>query len=187
MRELIRTEQLSSGVTTIYVTHDQEEAMSLADRIVVMAGGNIQQVGTPAEVYDRPQHMFVATFVGSPGMNLVPGRLAGVNGALQFVSERGQVQLDVPLDATRETPSTSTTTIGIRCEHVHEHPDGPIRGRVLSEEYLGNARIVHVDAECGRLVVRTDAARSRSPGSEIRLSFDPSEISVFDGTTEARL
>ena len=187
MRELIRTEQLSSGVTTIYVTHDQEEAMSLADRIVVMAGGNIQQVGTPAEVYDRPQHTFVATFVGSPGMNLVPGHLTGTNGALQFVSERGHVELKVPLEAARETPAAAAATLGIRCEHVHEQPDGPIRGRVLSEEYLGNARIVHVDAECGRLVVRTDAGRSRTPGSDIRLSFDASQISVFDGVTEARL
>ena len=79
MRELIRTEQLASGVTTIYVTHDQEEAMSLADRIVVMDGGRIRQVGTPAEVYDRPSDLFVASFVGSPGMNFIPGEVAGAS------------------------------------------------------------------------------------------------------------
>jgi multiple sugar transport system ATP-binding protein len=82
MRELIRRQQIELGVTTIYVTHDQEEAMSLGDRIVVMEDGRIRQAGTPGQVYDEPEDLFVADFVGSPGMNLVAGKLE--DGLLQL-------------------------------------------------------------------------------------------------------
>lgn len=161
--------------------------MSLADRIVVMAGGRIRQVGTPAEVYDRPADLFVASFVGSPGMNFIPCEVAGVNGKLQLVSERGKVRLDVPLEMANRAPTTKSATLGVRCEHVHEDPEGPIVGRVLTEEYMGNARMVHVETECGRLVLRTDAAVKRTLGTECRLRLDGSQISVFDGATEQRL
>ena len=187
MRELIRAEQLASRVTTIYVTHDQEEAMSLADRIVVMAGGRIRQVGTPAEVYDRPSDRFVASFVGSPGMNFIRCRLAGKNGKMQFVSDHGALRFDVPLEMAGHAPPSGNAVLGIRCEHVHEDPEGPVRGRILTEEYLGSARIVHVETECGRLVVRTDPSMARAPGAELRLRVDSSQVSVFDGATEARL
>ncbi len=186
MRELIRAEQLASGVTTIYVTHDQEEAMSLADRIVVMEGGRIRQVGTPAEVYDRPADLFVASFVGSPGMNFIPGEVAGSGGKALFVSEAGQVRVEVPLDGTARV-SSGHATLGIRCEHVHEDAAGTIRGCVVTEEYLGSARNVHIDAACGRIVMRADAAAPYARGSEVRLDLDPSQISLFDGATEERL
>jgi ABC-type sugar transport system ATPase subunit len=186
MRELIRTEQLESGVTTIYVTHDQEEAMSLADRIVVMEGGRIRQVGTPAEVYDRPADLFVASFVGSPGMNFIPGNLAGVGGEATFVSEEGGVRLDVHLEGLARV-SSGRAVLGIRCEHLHEDPQGSIVARVVTEEYLGSGRNVHVEAQCGRLVVRTDAASARALGARLRLRLDAAQISIFDGATEARL
>jgi multiple sugar transport system ATP-binding protein len=187
MRELIRTVQLESKVTTIYVTHDQEEAMSLADRIVVMAKGRIVQVGTPAEVYDRPEDLFVATFVGSPGMNFIRCQIAGMNGKMQLMSERGQIRLDVPLDLTKRAPTTGSTVLGVRCEHIHEDTNGPIQGRVVTEEYFGSARIVHVDTPCGRLVMRSEARAARGLGSELRLRLDSAMVSVFDGATEARL
>ena len=186
MRELIRAEQLASGVTTIYVTHDQEEAMSLADRIVVMEGGRIRQVGTPAEVYDRPADLFVASFVGSPGMNLIPGEVAGVGGQAMFVSEEGRVPLDVLLEQRARVPS-GRAVLGVRCGHVHEDARGPIFARVVTEEYLGSARNVHLEADCGRLVMRTNAASVRALGARLRLRLDASEISLFDGATEARL
>ena len=186
MRELIRTEQLASRVTTIYVTHDQEEAMSLADRIVVMEGGRIRQVGTPADVYDRPADLFVAGFVGSPGMNFIRGELAGSGGRGLFMSGQGRVRLDVPLDASTRV-SSGDATLGIRCEHVHEDAVGPIAGRVVTEEYLGNARNVHVETDCGRLIMRTDASSGRSLGRDVRLRLDPAEISIFDARTEVRL
>jgi multiple sugar transport system ATP-binding protein len=186
MRELIRAEQLASKVTTIYVTHDQEEAMSLADRIVVMEGGRIRQVGTPAEVYDRPADLFVASFVGSPGMNLIPGEVAASGTRASFVSERGGVELDVPLDGSARA-SSDRATLGIRCEHIHEDAAGPIAGRIVTEEYLGNARNVHVDTACGRLVMRSDATGARGRGTNVRLRLDMAQISVFDAATEVRL
>ena len=182
MRELIRAEQTASKVTTIYVTHDQEEAMSLADRIVVMEGGRIRQVGTPAEVYDQPADLFVAAFVGSPGMNFISGRVADGSGGPTFVSEPGQVHIDVPALARR-----GQATLGIRCEHLHEELDGPIVGKVLTEEYLGSASHVHVQTQVGRLVVRAAIGSTRARGSEMRLRLDPSQISVFDAATEKRL
>jgi multiple sugar transport system ATP-binding protein len=186
MRELIRTEQLAARVTTIYVTHDQEEAMSLADRIVVMEGGRIRQVGTPAEVYDRPADLFVASFVGSPGMNFIRGEVAGSGGNGLFVSEQGHLKVEVPLETTTAV-SSGRGTLGIRCEHVHPDAEGPIVGRVVTEEYLGNARNVHVQTDCGRLIMRTDALSEQGLGAEVRLRLDPAQISIFDGATEARL
>ncbi len=182
MRELIRAEQLASGVTTIYVTHDQEEAMSLADRIVVMDGGRIRQVGSPAEIYDRPTDLFVAAFVGSPGMNFVQGQITRDDGQARFVSERGQVSVDVP-GASR----SGHATLGIRCEHIREDPRGAIAGRVVTEEYLGNACNVHIETGCGRLIMRGAAGAPRTLGSEVRLHMDPQHISLFDVSTEVRL
>jgi multiple sugar transport system ATP-binding protein len=185
MRELIRAEQLASRVTTIYVTHDQEEAMSLADRIVVMEGGRIRQIGTPAEIYDRPTDLFVASFVGSPGMNFISGEVAGAGGKGVFMASAGKIRLDVPLELARV--SSGHATLGIRCEHVHEDARGPIVGRVVNEEYLGSARNVHVQTEVGRMVMRTDATSAKVLGAEVRLRLDASQISIFDAATEVRL
>ena len=161
--------------------------MSIADRIVVMAGGRIRQVGTPAEVYDRPADLFVASFVGSPGMNLIRCQVAGRNGKLQLLSEQGQIRLDVPFELAARAPSTASATLGVRCEHVHEDRDGPISGRVLVEEYFGSARLVHVETPCGRLVLRADASRAHALGSQLRLRLDAAQVSIFDAATEARL
>jgi multiple sugar transport system ATP-binding protein len=189
MRELIRTEQLAFKVTTIYVTHDQEEAMSLADRIVIMEAGQIRQVGKPAEVYDRPADLFVANFVGSPGMNFMSGELAvtgGPSGAAKatFLSERGNLKLEVPGSFP---PGRTRATLGIRCEHLRPDAAGPIAGRVVTDEYLGSSRNVHVDTELGRLIMRTEAAGSLARDSQIRLGLAPAHIVVFDAATEVRL
>ncbi|MEP6652461.1 MAG: ABC transporter ATP-binding protein [Myxococcales bacterium] len=214
MRELIRSVQLTSKVTTIYVTHDQEEAMSLADRIVVMEGGRIRQVGTPAEVYDQPADRFVATFVGSPGMNFIAGRVAERDKGPVFLTEQGQVPLPIASGSAapaRTTLHSGQATLGIRCEHVHEDPSGPIAGTVVAEEYLGNASNVHLDTVMGRLIMRAGsswssdaatlpvstsvnggdqparAASTRGTGTELRLRLDAAQMSIFDGATEQRL
>jgi multiple sugar transport system ATP-binding protein len=189
MRELIRGEQRAAGVTTVYVTHDQEEAMSLADRLVVMEGGRIRQIGTPAEVYDHPADLFVATFVGSPSMNLIPGEVArqppddrGDGQAASFISARGQVRIPVP-----RASRAGSATLGIRPEHIHEDPGGSVAGRVVTEEYLGHASNVHLDTDCGRLVMRGGAAETRPRGAALRLRLDPERISIFgDAPTETR-
>ena len=182
MRELIRVEQMASKVTTIYVTHDQEEAMSLADRIVVMDGGRIRQVGTPADVYDRPRDLFVATFVGSPGMNLIPGRVTGDFDRPTFVSDSGHLHIDVSRPA-RE----GSATLGIRCEHIHEESEGPLLGRVLTEEYLGGASHLHLQTQLGRIVMRTASGAARPRGAELRLRLDSAQVAVFDTATQERL
>jgi len=99
MRDFIREQQLESRVTTVYVTHDQEEAMSLADRIVVMRDGEILQAGTPEDVYERPSDLFVANFVGSPGMNFIAGeRKIGIRCEHIRISQRGEIEGTVQLD-----------------------------------------------------------------------------------------
>jgi multiple sugar transport system ATP-binding protein len=182
MRELIRAEQLASKVTTIYVTHDQEEAMSLADRIVVMEGGRIRQVGTPAEVYDRPADLFVARFVGSPGMNFIAGELTEAHESPVFVCKSGAIPIQLPRRA-----GSGQATLGIRCEHVYDDPQGPIQGSVLTQEYLGNASNVYLDTEVGRLVMRTASGSAPARGAKLRLRLDAAQISVFDAATEQRL
>jgi ABC-type sugar transport system ATPase subunit len=186
LRELIRAEQLASKVTTVYVTHDQEEAMSLADRVVILCDGRIRQVGTPADVYDRPADLFAAKFVGSPGMNLIPCQVVGDSGGVQLLSEHGQIPLTVPLGGVARSPTSRSVLLGVRGEHVHEDPDGPIVARVLTEEYLGSARVIHVDTPCGRLVVHAHSRLARGLGSEVRLRLDAAQVSVFDAVTGAR-
>jgi multiple sugar transport system ATP-binding protein len=166
MREFIRAQQLEQQVTTLYVTHDQEEAMSLADRIVVMEGGKICQVGTPGEVYDRPANLFVANFVGSPGMNFIRGRVEGGS----FLTTKKGLAL-----AKSEHPAR---TLGIRSEFVRADANGPISGVVAMDEYLGSHRNIHVDTEDGKVVMRS-SERYRV-GESIRLSFDADHIRLFN-------
>jgi ABC-type sugar transport system ATPase subunit len=182
MREFIRGVQLESKVPTIYVTHDQEEAMSLADRIVVMSAGEIRQVGTPAEVYDRPADLFVANFVGSPGMNFIAGQMQPNGAGAVFVSEAGGVR--IPLGRAARP---GKAVLGIRCEHLRDDPAGPLAGSVVMDEYLGSARIVHVSGEFGRLVMRVPAHVAHGLGASVRLGLDPAHVNVFDPQTEKRL
>jgi ABC-type sugar transport system ATPase subunit len=179
LREFIRARQLELEVTTIYVTHDQEEAMSLADRIVVMEGGKIRQVGRPAEIYDRPRDLFVARFVGSPGMNIVDGELRNEGSRALFVS-RGGAQVEVQTHL-----GSGPATLGIRPEHVHVDPAGTLTGKVVTDEYLGAYRNLHAESELGRLVLRGDAERPYRPGEELRFRLDPAEIVIFDERGQA--
>ena len=110
MCEFLRAQQQELGVTTVYVTHDQEEAMRLADRIVVMEGGRILQAGAPSEVYDEPRSLFVARFVGSPGMNLVPGRVKREGGGLSI--ELRSEEIPAETSPTEELPSLAPTRPG---------------------------------------------------------------------------
>jgi multiple sugar transport system ATP-binding protein len=182
LREFIRAQQLDNKVTTLYVTHDQEEAMSLADRIVVMDAGKICQVGPPAEVYDAPASLFVANFVGSPGMNFMQGEVAAEGGSSAF-HPRG-AHASIPLGRAIRP---GRTTLGVRCEYVRVDGAGPIEGRVTLDEYLGSVRSVHVDTECGRVVMRAGADRKHPVGEKVRLGFDPAHIRVFDAETGVSL
>jgi len=184
--ELIRAQQLELGVTTIYVTHDQEEALRLADRIVVMSAGRILQVGTPAEVYDHPASLFVARFVGSPGMNFVEGELAEEGRLFR----RGALAL--PLD--READGrTGAAVLGVRPEFVTvDEPDSRrsrplLTGEVLVDEFLGASRCLHVATEAGTLVARAPADRESLAGCRVELSVDVRHARLFDPTSEELL
>jgi multiple sugar transport system ATP-binding protein len=156
--EILQLHQ-SLGATMIYVTHDQVEAMTMADRIVVLDKGSIMQVGSPLELYNKPDNLFVAGFIGSPKMNLLGGEKASAHGA---------------------------QTIGIRPEHVRLGGGGAETGRVILAEHLGSDTFLHIDAgPMGRLVARAEGEFSAEPGSEIAFAFDAARIHRFDGAGKA--
>jgi multiple sugar transport system ATP-binding protein len=143
--------------------------MSLADRIVVMNAGTILQDAPPDEVYEKPADLFVANFVGSPGMNFIRGTIED----LHFRASSAAIPLPRPVRA-------GPATLGIRCEHLRIDPMGPLRGRVLIDEFLGSHRTVHIDCSFGNLIIREDASGRRSVGSDVRVWFDPEYLNVFD-------
>jgi multiple sugar transport system ATP-binding protein len=178
MCEFIRTQQLDAKVTTLYVTHDQEEAMSLADRVVVMEGGEIRQVGSPAEVYESPRDLFVANFVGSPGMNLIEGAVHASRAGVVFVPRGPGPEVAVPIAGQHPAGSA---TLGIRPEYVRADDAGILGGHVVLDEYLGSHRYTHVHTPYGRVVMR--AHESHAIGSSLRLSFDLASLHLFDRGT----
>jgi ABC-type sugar transport system ATPase subunit len=171
LREAIRRQQLDTRVTTLYVTHDQEEALSLADVVVVMNEGRIEQTGSPEAVYNRPKSLFVANFVGSPGMNLLAGSIETRDGQASFHSGTTRI----PVSATEHSGDVK---LGIRPEHVHPGTAGPLSGRVSVNEYFGDHVIVHLDTESGSMMARSKA--SLDVGSQVGLTLDSSHICLFD-------
>jgi multiple sugar transport system ATP-binding protein len=134
------------GATTVYVTHDQIEAMAMADRICVMNHAEVLQIGTPTEVYDRPATQFVAGFVGHPPMNFLPAHGAGAG-----VTEVKVSGAWVPVPQQLEGTGLPDAVLGVRPEHVRLGQDGPLRGRVYAVEYTGPRQIVTVETDSGRL------------------------------------
>ncbi|RMG59628.1 MAG: ABC transporter ATP-binding protein, partial [Deltaproteobacteria bacterium] len=147
-RTELKTIQRKFGVTTVYVTHDQVEAMSLGDRIGVMREGKIEQVGTPEEIYDHPANPFVASFIGNPPMNLIAGEIIRESGRYQFVSE--DIKVDIPpevLEASK-IQEPGSVILGFRPETVTlSHPgEGKecINAEVVVVETLGKEKVVHL-------------------------------------------
>ena len=172
--------------TMIYVTHDQIEAMTMGDRIVVMHEGGIRQVGTPLEVYDDPHDAFVAGFIGSPAMNLVDGVTEASDGAVAFQTNG----LDIGLPAGHPAARGGPVTIGIRPEFLDLHPsDGAlaIAGRVEAVEHLGADTIVELATAGPTLVARLMRNDDISYDSDIRLWVDPAKVMAFDQDSGMRL
>ena len=167
------------SATTIYVTHDQLEAMSMADRIAVMNSGLVEQIGTPQEIYDRPATIFVADFIGSPPMNFL--RFDGAIGR----GDRSVRLLDanIAVPEVREDGAHGSLALGVRPEHVTLADDAPIRGRVFGTEYLGTTQIVTVDVEQSRIKARLPARHAIRPGELVGLNFRPERLVIFDATT----
>jgi multiple sugar transport system ATP-binding protein len=166
--------------TTVVVTHDQTEAMSMADTIAVMNRGVIEQLGAPMEVYERPASVFVADFIGSPAMNFLPFEAALSEGA-------DAVQLGlarVPVPALRQHVPPSALLLGIRPEHVRLADDSALRAEVLGTEYLGSRQIVTVATATGAtLRAKVDADAPVSRGDRVGLRFDAAAVSLFDAAS----
>ena len=174
----IRDLQQRLGTTSIYVTHDQMEAMTLADRLVVLNDGAIEQMGRPIDVYDRPDSVFVAEFIGSPPMNLLPGR-AGPDGVVTC----GGVHLGHGGLPARDVK------VGIRPEHLRPDPDGPLKLRVRVVEHLGASVNVHgvlpeTEAE---VIASLSGGALPAPGETLPLSVAPEQLHLFDAETSRRL
>jgi multiple sugar transport system ATP-binding protein len=203
MRAEVARIQHQLGATTIYVTHDQVEAMTMGDRIAIMRSGVLQQTGEPQRVYDRPVNLFVASFIGSPPMNLVEARLDRRNGG--FVARIGEQELSVPPEMTAERPAVEGYTgraiaVGIRPEYVGDASPGAgpggasLRGRVKAIEALGSEVLVHVNVaaepvltdEVRAVAVDVDAAaldQLESDAQEHRTIV----VGVFESSRQTRI
>jgi multiple sugar transport system ATP-binding protein len=176
------------GATMIYVTHDQVEAMTMADKIVVLRSGEVQQIGSPLELYHHPRNVFVATFLGSPRMNLIPATVRKTAATGVTVHADAGFDLHVPVVDDGLTVGEKVT-VGIRPEHLRLDPAGTTTGKVLISERLGALTLVHVQLTTGdKVVVQTDGANRSDSGDEVRLSLEVSHLHVFkeDGVALSR-
>ncbi|MEM7693323.1 MAG: ABC transporter ATP-binding protein [Pseudomonadota bacterium] len=175
MAEELRNLHDRMGATTVYVTHDQLEAMQMGDKIVVMNHGVIEQFGAPQDVYDAPASLFVAEFIGSPAMNILTFEGTVAPGDTTVTLDGAT--LTVP--AQRETAS-GALVYGVRPEHVALVDDGPVRGRIAAVEYLGTTQIVTLDTAAGELKSRTRADVPATVGDTVGLSFAGETVTLFD-------
>jgi multiple sugar transport system ATP-binding protein len=182
MRTEIKELHQRLKTTTIYVTHDQIEAMTMADKIVVMHDGRVEQIGAPLELYDRPDNLFVAGFIGSPAMNMIKGRIR-VNGAASF---EGHAGLNFSLAAADSNNDGRPAVYGVRPEHFLLADDGA-EAEVQVVEPTGSELQV-VAKIGGEDVIAVFRERHQfKPGDKIRLKPDPRLIHLFDETTGKRL
>ena len=164
------------GATMIYVTHDQTEAMTMADRIVVLRAGRIEQVGTPTELYERPANSFVAGFLGAPKINLLKGRVVAREGSEAVVEVAGA---RVPARTTGGAVG-DTVTLGLRPDVVGLSADGPFAASVEVVEELGNVKLIYATLQDGQPVVAELRGRAAPKvGETVRLDFGAGQRHVF--------
>ncbi|WP_114963168.1 ABC transporter ATP-binding protein [Tritonibacter mobilis] len=165
MRREIRRLQRALGFTMVYVTHDQTEAITMADRVVLMNKGQIEQVASPEEIYQRPATPFAARFIGTPPMNLLPPAAFG--------------------EALRGVPET--LRIGVRPEALTESAAGPITAQVKGAEFLGADTLVELNCAGADLLAKLPGTRSLTPGETLRLAVTPDQLHAFDIAQNSRL
>jgi multiple sugar transport system ATP-binding protein len=183
-RTQIAALQQRLGVTTVYVTHDQVEAMTMGDRVAVLKDGVLQQVDTPLNLYDKPKNLFVAGFIGSPAMNLLSAH-----------SKEGRVRIgdyEMPVDRTAASKANGDITIGVRPESwriVGEGEGLPVKVSVVEE--LGADGFVYghsgVEGTPDQVIIRIDARRNHHKGETLYVTTDPHHVHVFDTSSGARL
>jgi len=162
--------------TTVYVTHDQVEAMAMADKIAVMNHGIIEQFGRPQEIYDRPASMFVADFIGSPPMNFLKFQGGLAKGAREVVVQGAAIA--VP--ELREEVAAGEMALGVRPEHIRFDDASKLRGSVYGAEYLGTTQIVSVETQDGIVKARVPADIAVRTGDTVGLSLNAARLSLFE-------
>jgi len=167
------------NATTVYVTHDQLEAMSMADKIAVMNNGVIEQFGTPDEIYQHPATMYVADFIGSPSMNFVRFDQALPAGEASANLADSKIKLPAMLQAAE----AGEKAIGVRPEHLLINDSSTLRGAIYSSEYLGTNQILTIESTHGMLKARLPSNRQFSVGDNVGLEFVTSGLSVFNAQT----
>ncbi|MEM9471382.1 MAG: ABC transporter ATP-binding protein, partial [Pseudomonadota bacterium] len=175
MAEELRALHDRMGATTVYVTHDQLEALQMGDKIVVMNHGVVEQFGQPQDIYDWPATKFVAGFIGSPAMNFLD--FEGMIGAGASSVDLNGHKVTVP--QTRQG-AKGRLTLGVRPEHVHFSDNSGYRGQVIATEYLGTTQIVTLKTPNGDVKARVPSNVPVSVGEHIGLEFDARTLSVFD-------
>jgi len=178
MSEELRNLHDRMNATTVYVTHDQLEAMQMGDKIVVMNHGSVEQFGVPQEIYDWPATKFVAQFIGSPCMNFLDfkGKVAGGQVSVQL--DNAVLNMPELLDG-----ASGDLTFGVRPEHVHLDDAAPYRGKVVATEYLGTTQIITLDTPHGQIKAREDSLKNVAVGEQIGLRFDARTVTIFDAST----
>jgi multiple sugar transport system ATP-binding protein len=186
-RTFLKKLQRDLGITTVFVTHDQAEALALADRIAVMESGRLRQLGSPREVFARPANTFVANFIGSTPMNLLPGKVtAGVANGVSVDDAVGVVSVaggSLPA-TTVSTPTDAEVTVGIRPEYLSltsGDATGPaLRGTVVVAENLGTQSLVTVDCDGTLVGVTVPEEDEPAPGAAVTLTAPPSRVLLYD-------
>jgi multiple sugar transport system ATP-binding protein len=169
------------AATMIYVTHDQVEAMTMADKIVVLQGGIVEQAGTPLELYHHPRNLFVAGFIGSPKMNFFPATVTAVADAATTIQLASGASLAVPVRPARQKAGDAVT-LGVRPEHMRLAGEGEIVGEVMVVERLGGETFLYTQIKDGTmLIVQADGEIPTGLHERIAIKLDPATCHLFDG------
>ena len=171
------------SATTVYVTHDQLEAMSMGDRIAVMNEGKIIQSGPPKEVYSKPKSKFVGSFIGSPAMNFIPIN-EGIKSGQQNV-KIGNIEFAIPKQY--QDTNSKNNHLGIRPEKMYLSDDKGIEGEVYGSEYLGTRKILTIQSFFGNFKIRVSNDLNANLGSNVKVNFESKSAIIFDGDTENAL
>jgi multiple sugar transport system ATP-binding protein len=168
--------------TTVYVTHDQLEAMAMADKIAVMNKGEVLQVASPAEIYCKPATRFVANFIGSPAMNFLPSQKGVSVGVNKVMVHNAEISVPVVQEDSR-----ADITLGVRPEDIVLSSEGALRGEVFGVEYMGSRQLITVDTHAGRLKIKAPNDVRASIGDTVGLSFRTEHLILFDNETDRAL
>ena len=171
------------SATTVYVTHDQLEAMSMGDRIAVMNEGKILQSGSPKEIYSKPKSKFVGSFIGSPAMNFIP-----INEVIKSGQQNvkiGNIEFAIPKQY--QDTNSNNNHLGIRPEKMYLSDDQGIEGEVYGSEYLGTRKILTIQSFFGNFKIRVSNDLNANLGSNVKVNFESKSAIIFDGETENAL